>query len=269
MMQSAASRVFLETHSLLAARPVRPCAVLLRRFSGLRMATRPPLSSTKIDRSMRPLLAAHSIDRSAIFVAPARPFPFAAHQHVSTGLKDTGNAVGLQIGSVGNADLAFDDRDPIKRLPFLFICQFKVTEALTGQVEGAVNAPQVAFPLGFLSSFGNAGSIDDADQAAPAGLRSRRAQQLVNQKTQPVAASSQTIEQRWGRYIHQPHRRGPGRRQSQTAITNTVGKDQAQQVHRAFYHACLQKSASLPRTSLKRCRAPKPSYDIFPVSIQE
>jgi hypothetical protein len=151
----------------------------------------------------------------------------------------------------------------------LFIRQFKVTEALTGQVEGAVNAPLVAFPLGFLSSFGNAGSIDDADQAASAGLWSRRAQQLVNQKTQPVGASSQTIEQRWRRNIHQPHRRGPGCRQSQTVIANTVGKDQAQQVYRAFYHACLQKSAGLPRTALKRCRAPKPAYDIFPVSIQK
>src|SRR6202790_5169068 len=38
------------------------------------------------------------IDRAAIFVAPARPFPFAAHQQMSTGLEDTGNAVRKQIG---------------------------------------------------------------------------------------------------------------------------------------------------------------------------
>src|SRR5260370_11191712 len=95
------------------------------------------------------------IDRLALFVAPARPFPSAADQHVSTGLKDTGNAVVLQIGPGGKPDLAFDDRDPIKRLPFLFICQFKVTEALTGQVAAAVNPPHVPFPLAFLSTFGN------------------------------------------------------------------------------------------------------------------
>jgi hypothetical protein len=70
------------------------------------MATRPPLSSTKIDRSMRPLLAAHSIDRSAIFVAPARPFPSAAHRHVSTGLRTRAMRWGLQVGPVGSADLA-------------------------------------------------------------------------------------------------------------------------------------------------------------------
>src|SRR6185437_5332318 len=209
------------------------------------------------------------VDRAALFVAPARPLPFAAHQHVSASLKDTGNAVGLQIGPIDNADLAFDDRDAIKRLPFLLVCQLKVTEALARQIEGTVNPPQRAFPLGFLACLGNAGSINDTDHAAPAGLRSRRAQQSVNQKTQPIAALSQPIEQGWRRYIHQPHRRGPGRRQSQTMIAETVSKDQAQQVCRAFYHASLQKSAGLPRTSLKSRRAPQPLYDMFPVPIQQ
>ena len=68
----------------------------------------------------------------AIFVAPARAFPFAAYQHVGTSLQYTGNTVRLQIGPVAKADLAFDDRNPIERLAFLFVCQFKVTETLTG-----------------------------------------------------------------------------------------------------------------------------------------
>src|SRR5262249_15267378 len=84
-----------------------------------------------------------------------------------------------------------------------------------------------------------------------------------------IAASSQTIEQRWRRYIDQPHRRGPGRRQSQTVIAKTVGKDQSQQVYRGFYHASLQKSPGLPRAALKSRRPPKPSYDMFPVPIQQ
>src|SRR5882757_6897325 len=209
------------------------------------------------------------IDRLAIFVAPARPFPFAAYQHVRASLKHTANTLDLQIGPVANADLAFDDRDAIKRLPFLFVCQFKVTEALAGKVEGAVNAPQVALLPGFLPRFGNAGSIDDADQAAPAGLRSRRAQHLINQKTQPVTALSQTIEQRWRRYIHQSHRRGPGCRQSQPVIAKTISKQQAQQDHRAFYHASLLKSAGLPCAALKKRRATKPFNEIFPVLIQK
>ena len=132
-----------------------------------------------------------------------------------------------------------------------------------------MNPPQVAFPLGFLSSFGHAGSIDDADQAAPAGLRSRRAQHLINQKTQPVTALSQTIEQRWRRYIHQSHRRGPGCRQSQPVIAKTISKQQAQQVHRVLYRASLPKSAGLPRTALKKRRTTKPFYQIFPVPIQK
>jgi hypothetical protein len=52
-------------------------------------------------------------------------------------------------------------------------------------------------------------------------------------------------------------------------IAKTVGKDQTQQVYRASYHASLPKSASLPGTLLKSCRAPKPPYDLFPVAIQK
>ena len=52
-------------------------------------------------------------------------------------------------------------------------------------------------------------------------------------------------------------------------VAKTVSKDQAQQDDRAFYHPSLQKSAGLPRASLKSCRAPKPVYDMVPVPIQE
>ena len=52
-------------------------------------------------------------------------------------------------------------------------------------------------------------------------------------------------------------------------IAKTIGKEQTQQVHRVFYHASLQKSASVPCTLLKGCRASKPSYDLFPVPIQQ
>ena len=52
-------------------------------------------------------------------------------------------------------------------------------------------------------------------------------------------------------------------------IAKTVREDQAQQVYCVLYHPSLQKSASLPRTLLKSRCAPKPFYDVFPVSIQE
>src|SRR5205807_10041909 len=210
-----------------------------------------------------------AIDRLSFFVAPARAFPFAADQHVCTSLQYTGNTVRLQIGPVAKADLAFDDRNAIKRLAFLFVCQFKVTETLTGQVEGAVNPPKVALLLGCLPRFRNAGSVDDSDQAASTGLRSRRAQHLVNQKTQPVTALSQAIEQRWRRYIHQSHRRGPGRRQSEPMIAKTIRKEQAQQHLRAFYHASLQKSAGLPCAALKKRRATRLFTEISAVLIQK
>src|SRR5258708_29627368 len=52
-------------------------------------------------------------------------------------------------------------------------------------------------------------------------------------------------------------------------IAKTIGKEQAQQHHRAFYHASLQKSASLPCAALKKRRATKPFNEIFPVLIQK
>src|SRR5260370_39227660 len=49
----------------------------------------------------------------------------------------------------------------------------------------------------------------------------------------------------------------------------TIGKEQAQQTHRAFYHASLLKSAGLPCAALKKRRATKPFNEIFPVLIQK
>jgi hypothetical protein len=52
-------------------------------------------------------------------------------------------------------------------------------------------------------------------------------------------------------------------------IAKTIGKEQTQQVHRVFYHASLHKSAGLPRAALKKRRATKPFYEIFPVPINK
>jgi hypothetical protein len=52
-------------------------------------------------------------------------------------------------------------------------------------------------------------------------------------------------------------------------IAKTIGKEQTQQVYRAFYRASLQKSAGFPRTALKKRRAAKPFYKIFSVPIQK
>jgi hypothetical protein len=52
-------------------------------------------------------------------------------------------------------------------------------------------------------------------------------------------------------------------------IAKTIGKEQAQQDHRAFYHASLQKSAGFPCAALKKRRATKPFNEIFPVLIQK
>src|SRR5260370_42013733 len=52
-------------------------------------------------------------------------------------------------------------------------------------------------------------------------------------------------------------------------IAKTIGKERAQQNHRAFYHASLLKSAGLPCAALKKRRANKPLNEIFPVLIQK
>jgi len=61
------------------------------------------------------------IDGLALAVEPARIPPPGAHQDVGALIEHAGDALGLQISAVGDADLALDDGNPIKRLAAMLI----------------------------------------------------------------------------------------------------------------------------------------------------
>ncbi|HEY2228426.1 MAG TPA: hypothetical protein VGI22_11950, partial [Xanthobacteraceae bacterium] len=79
------------------------------------------------------------------------------------------------------------------------------------------------------------------------------------QKTQPVTALPQAIEQRWRRYIHQSHRRGPGRRQSEPVIAKTIGKEQGATGPPRF----LSRELAEKRPSPVRCAQETPRHQAF------
>src|SRR5208283_3395384 len=135
------------------------------------------------------------IDWLALGVEPTGVSPAGADQHVGVLLKHEGDAVGLQIGAIGDADLAFNDGDPIERLAPMLIGQLEMTEALARKVEGAVNAPQLVPPLGCRSGLWDRRRIDDPDQAAAARLRRGGGQRLPDQERQPVTAPAQALKQ--------------------------------------------------------------------------
>ena len=108
------------------------------------------------------------IDRLARGVEPPSVPPAGADQHIGALFEHEGDAVGLQIGAIGDADLAFDDRDPIERLAPVLIGQLEMAEALARKVEGAVNAPQLVPPLGRRSGLWDRRRVDDPDQTTAA-----------------------------------------------------------------------------------------------------
>ena len=74
------------------------------------------------------------IDRRALGVEPTGVSPAGADQHVGVLLEHEGDAVGLWTGAIGDADLAFDHRDPIEGLAPMLIGQLEMTEALARKV---------------------------------------------------------------------------------------------------------------------------------------
>src|SRR5271165_5079708 len=125
----------------------------------------------KIGRSISPVsdALANSARRSTGSPSASSQRAFlkaGADQHVSPLIAHDGDAVGLQIGAIGDANLAFDHRNPIERLAPMLIGQLEMTEALARKVEGAVNAPQLVPPLGCRSGLWDRRRVDDPDQAA-------------------------------------------------------------------------------------------------------
>ena len=110
------------------------------------------LSISPVSEALREF--GEKIDRLAIGVEPAGVPPAGADQHVSPLIEHDGDAVGLQIGAIGDANLAFDHRNPIERLAPMLIGEFEMAEPLGGKVEGAVNAPQLVPSLGRRPAFG-------------------------------------------------------------------------------------------------------------------
>ena len=79
----------------------------------------------------------------------------------------------MQIGTVADADLAFDDRDAVERLALPLVGQLEMAKAFVRQIEGTVNSPQLVASFVCRSRLGDRGRIDEPDQATAARFRRR------------------------------------------------------------------------------------------------
>ena len=144
-----------------------------------------------------------------------------------------------------------------------------MAEALGGKVEGAVNAPQLVLRLGRRSSLRDRCRVDKPDQASPARLGRGARQRLPDQQRQPIAASSQALEQRDIRNIGEPRRRRPRSGRTQASLAQAVGQNQAQKVHRGCDDPRAHKGLRITR-GLPECRRPaKPRDDALPILVHK
>src|SRR6266540_165178 len=84
----------------------------------------------------------NKIKRITLGIEPARALPASTDEEVSPGVEDDCHAIGLQIGTIANADLALDHRYPVERLARLLIGQLEIVKAFARKIERAMNAPQ-------------------------------------------------------------------------------------------------------------------------------
>src|SRR5262245_35647382 len=207
----------------------------------------------------------NKINRLPFSIEPARALPGSAHEDIGAGLKYDSDAIGLQIGTVSDADLALDDRDPIERLALLLIGQLEMAKSFVWKIESTMNAPQLVLLLGRCTCFGDRGRIDDADHAPAARWRRRCSKCLADQHRQPIPTLTQTVEQTNVRNVDKPDRCCPCSGRSQASVAEAIRQDHAQQVHRARNHTRAQERFRPARTSFERPNPAKPGNDTLPI----
>src|SRR5262245_1304092 len=273
MTQSAAASVCLEIwYSRCASRralrraAVAACGDFL---TATRRSARaePSLRPIQIDQPACRGLAqlGNKINRLPFSIEPARALPGSAHEDIGAGLKYDSDAIGLQIGTVSDADLALDDRDPVERLALLLIGQLEMAKAFVWKIESTMNAPQLVLLLGRCTCFGDRGRIDDADHAPAARWRRRCSKCLADQHRQPIPTLTQTVEQTNVRNVDKPDRCCPCSGRSQASVAEAIRQDHAQQVHRARNHTRAQERFRPARTSFERPNPAKPGNDTLPI----
>src|SRR6266540_3620358 len=197
----------------------------------------------------------NKIKRITLGIEPARALPASTDEEVSPGVEDDCHAIGLQIGTIANADLALDHRYPVERLARLLIGQLEIVKAFARKIERAMNAPQLALLLGRRSCFRDRGRINDTDRATPDRLGRGSSQRLAHQHGHTIPALTQAVEPRHIGNVDEPDRGCPCRGRSQASLAETIRQDQAQQIHRII--------------DLEHRRPAKPGDDTLPILVHK
>ena len=100
-------------------------------------------------------------------------------------------------------------------------------------------------------------------------LRRGGSKRLTHQQREPVPALTQAIQQAYAGNIDKADRRRPCRGRSQPSLTQTIGQDQSQQIHRIGDLSRAQESFRRARRNIERCRPAKPGNNVRPVFVQK
>ncbi len=147
----------------------------------------------------------------------------------------------------------------------MLIGELEMAEALGGNVEGAVNAPQLIASLGRRPGLWDRGRVNDAYQAAAARLRHGGGQRLPNQERQPIAAPAQALKQRDIGKIGKPGRGRPRGGRSQPSTAKAIGQDQTQQIHTGCDGPRPQEGLRIAGALLQRRRPAEPDHEAIPI----
>jgi hypothetical protein len=134
----------------------------------------------------------------------------------------------ISPGSTGMRSSLSPPPEPVEGL----VGQHKAAEPLGGQVEGAVDAPDMIALPGERLLLRHGRGINQTKRSAAPGRRDRAGEHLTHQCGQPIATLPQPIEYGHIRDVRQPDRAGPGRGRSEAAITQAITQQQAEQIDR-------------------------------------
>src|SRR5262249_19000649 len=209
----------------------------------------------------------HQIDRTALAIEPVGALPAGADDEVRAGVEQLRHPARLQVGPVGDADLAPDHRYAVKCLARRLIGQFEMAKTLPWKIECAVNAPQLIALPGVPSSLRYRRGVDNPDQAASARLRGSASKYQTHQQRQPIPALTQAIQQSHVGDVDQADRCCPCRGQPQPSLAKAISQDQPQQVHRIADLARTHKGLRLARSYAESLRSTEPDHHFRPVLV--
>jgi hypothetical protein len=165
------------------------------------------------------------IERLAVKGTPAHGIPARPHDEMATRRAHRAQVACLEIGAVGDGDLARSDREAAQALAGLAVADLDRGETLAGKVVAGVQAPGSR-----LARSAHRGGVDDAHPPACRrlhGLVPTRRENSLEHRAEPGRDGGQAQPFEHGNVAHRrPVQRRPRRRVAQRQCPHPIGQSQ-------------------------------------------